>query len=74
MINIKQLSNQMELSFWSYIIRLLTESMFLRHLLPAVYDFFRRDNFSPTLRITLMCSLGGFLTGLIMGLFMIYTM
>jgi len=74
MVNLKRLSFQMELSFWSFIIPVLSESQLLRRIVPAIYRLFQRDRLAPGLRITALCSLGGFLAGLIMGVITAYTM
>ncbi len=67
MSNLKQLTMQLELSFWSLTIRLLSESKLLRAILPAIASLFRWRSFQPGMRITLLCSLTGFLVGLIVG-------
>jgi hypothetical protein len=67
MLNIKQLTMQLELSFWSLAIRLLSESRLLRSALPYIYGLFSRSKFQPGLRIIVACSLSGFLVGLILG-------
>lgn len=74
MVNLKRLTFQMELSFWTFIIPVLSESQFLRRIAPVIYGFFQRDRLTPALRITALCSLGGFLAGLIMGVITAYTM
>ena len=72
MINLKQLTNQLELSFWSYTIRLLSESKALRRILPTLYMFSHLYKFQPFLRIAMVCSLTGFLVGLVVGVLSIY--
>ena len=72
MLNLKQLTNQLELSFWSHIIRLLSESRLLRRILPALYLFSRKEQYQPTVRIALVCSLSGLLVGLVVGVLSIY--
>lgn len=74
MVNLKRLSFQMELSFWSFIIPVLSESKLLRQIVPPIYGLFQRERLAPVLRITAFCSLGGFLAGLIMGVITAYTM
>lgn len=74
MVNLKRLTFQMELSFWTFIIPVLSESRFLHRTIPVIYDFFQRDRLAPALRITALCSLGGFIAGLIMGVITAYTM
>jgi hypothetical protein len=74
MVNLKRLTFQMELSFWTFIIPLLSESQFLHRVVPAVYGFFQRDRLGPVLRLTALFSLVGFLAGLIMGVITVYTM
>ena len=74
MVNLKRLSFQMELSFWVFIIPVLSESHLLRRIVPAVYGLFQRERLIPVLRFTALFSLGGFLAGLIMGVITAYTL
>ncbi len=74
MVNLKRLSFQMELSFWAFIIPVLSESKLLHRVVPVVYGLFQRERVIPALRFTALCSLGGFLAGLIMGVITAYTM
>ena len=67
MTNIKQITMQLELSFWSLTIRLLSESKLLHAILPTIASPFRWRNFQPGFRIALLCSLSGLLVGLIVG-------
>ncbi len=67
MPDLKQLSMQLELSFWSFTIRLLSESRLLRTILPTIAKLFRRDSFQLGMRMALLCSFCGFLVGLIVG-------
>lgn len=72
MLNIKQLTNQLELSFWSYTIRLMSESQILRRILPTIFVYSRLDKFKPVLRTALICSLSGFLVGLVVGILSLF--
>lgn len=67
MFTIRQISNRLEISFWSFTIRLLSESEFLRRLLPALYRLFRKDNVIPTARRIWLYAFSGFWVGLIVG-------
>ena len=67
MPDLKQISMQLELSFWSLTIKFLSESRLLRILLPAIARVFRRDSIYLGMRMALLCSLSGFLVGLIVG-------
>jgi hypothetical protein len=64
---IKQLTMQLELSFWSLAIRLLSESRLLRNALPFIYDLMGKRKFQTGLRMALFYSVSGFLVGLILG-------
>ena len=76
MLNIKKMTNQLELSFWSHTIKLLSESRLLRRvlcsILPAFYVISRREGYQPTVRVALFCSLSGLLVGLVVGVLSIF--
>ena len=72
MLNIKQFSNQLELSFWSFAIRLLSESQFIRRILPTLYELSRKEKVVPIAKWVLLYSLTGFLVGMIMGVVTFY--
>jgi len=67
MQNIKYLTTQLELSFWTYTIPLLSESKILRSMLPALYRLSRKEHLAYAARIGLFWSLSGFLVGLVLG-------
>lgn len=68
MSNIKQITMQLELSFWSLVIRVLSESRLLRSALPFIYELVAKRYFRLGLRAVLLSSLSGFLLGLILGM------
>jgi len=74
MLNIRQLSKQLELSFWSITIRLLSESLFLRRSLPAIYALSRKEKVVPVAQWVLLYSLSGFFAGVIMGVITFYVL
>lgn len=67
MTNLKRVTMQLELSFWSLTIRLLSESRLLRALLPMTARLLQSGSYQPGVRIILLCSGSGFLLGLILG-------
>ena len=68
MIDIKHMSRQLELSFWTFTIPILSNSRTLRRLLPALYDLSRKENMLPILKKGVVWSLGGFVLGIVLGL------
>ena len=68
MIDVKHITRQLELSFWSFFIPLLSTSKTLHHLLPALYDFSRKEYLGPRLRRLLIWSMSGFVIGIVLGL------
>ncbi len=67
MSTIRQISHRLELSFWLVTIRLLSESEFLRKILPVIYRLFRKDNVLPVARRIWLYALSGFCVGVIFG-------
>ena len=67
MQNIRFLTTQLELSFWSFTIPLLSESKLLRSILPVLYRLSRKEHLAYAARIGLFWSLSGFLVGLVLG-------
>lgn len=67
MFTIRQISNRLEISFWSFTIRLLSESEFLRRVLPAIYRLFHKDSLIPIARRIWLYALSGFCVGIILG-------
>jgi hypothetical protein len=74
MSNFKLLSHHLELSFWAFTIRLLSESQFLRRFLPAVYKLSRKEKVVPIAKWILLYSLSGFFAGVIMGVITFYAL
>lgn len=67
MSTIRQISNRLELSFWLVTIKLLSESEFLRRILPVIYHLFRKENLVPVARRIWLYALSGFCLGVIFG-------
>ncbi len=68
MIDIKQMSRQLELSFWTFTIPILSNSRLLHRVLPAVYDISRKENVIPALKEGVIFSVSGFAFGIVIGI------
>jgi hypothetical protein len=67
MIDAKHITRQLELSFWSFFIPLLSSSQTLHRLLPALYNFSRKEYLTPRLRRIFILSVSGFVIGIVLG-------
>lgn len=67
MFTIRQISNHLEIAFWAFIIKLLSESKILRRLLPSLYHLFYKEAMIHVARRALLYALSGFCVGLIVG-------
>lgn len=67
MLTIRQISNHLEIAFWAFIIRLLSDSKFLRRLLPVLYRLFCKETVIPIARRVWLYGFSGFCVGLIVG-------
>jgi hypothetical protein len=65
MIDVKHMTRQLELSFWSMAIPMLSNSKTLHRLLPALYDFFLMKGLSSGMKKAVVCSLSGFVIGIL---------
>jgi hypothetical protein len=68
MIDMKHMTRQLELSFWSTIIPMMSRSKNLHRLLPALYDLSRKEKVALGLKKVGLWSLSGFVIGIVLGL------
>jgi hypothetical protein len=68
MIDVKHMTRQLELSFWSIAIPMLSNSKTIRRVVPALYDLVRMERLAPGIRKTALCSLSGFVIGIVLAL------
>ncbi len=68
MIDVKHMTRQLELSFWSMVIPMMSRSKSLHRLLPALYELSRKEKIASGLKKVGVLSLSGFVIGILLGL------